>query len=321
MTLISMTDNGLFCPIGKFYIDPNRGVGTAIITHAHADHAKIGSENYITNTLGVPILKKRLGSKIKILGLDYGESIVINNVNVSLHPAGHILGSSQVRVEFENEVVVVTGDYKRALDQTCEGFQSLQCDTLITESTFAHPIYNWPSFDSVIADIYDWWLCNRKKKITSILFAYSLGKTQRILAGLSRFTNDTVLLHGASVDLTQIYREAGVRMLPTVPVSQFKNNSKFDESLVIAPPSAFRSPWLKKFKEYRTGFCSGWMLVRGNRRRNGYDRGFVISDHADWNGLVQTIKESNAKNIVVTHGRSDILIRYLKDINIKANHF
>ena len=159
-----MTDNGLFCPIGKFYIDPYRGVGTAIITHAHADHAKIGSENYITNTLGVPILKKRLGSKIKILGLDYGESIIINNVKVSLHPAGHILGSSQVRVEFENEVVVVTGDYKRALDQTCEGFQSLQCDTLITESTFAHPIYNWPSFDSVIADIYDWWLCNRKKR-------------------------------------------------------------------------------------------------------------------------------------------------------------
>tara|TARA_S200000501_G_scaffold300152_1_gene287147 strand:- start:601 stop:1566 length:966 start_codon:yes stop_codon:yes gene_type:complete len=321
MTLISMTDNGLFCPIGNFYIDPYRGVGTAVITHAHADHAKTGSESYITNTFGVPILKKRLGSKIKILGLNYGESRNINSVKVSLHPAGHILGSSQVRLEFKNEVVVVTGDYKRAFDQTCKGFQSLQCDTLITESTFAHPIYNWPSFDSVIADIYDWWHCNRKKKITSILFAYSLGKTQRILAGLSEFTNDTVLLHGAAVELTQIYREAGVRMLPTVPVSQFKNNSKFDESLVIAPPSAFRSPWLKKFKEYRTGFCSGWMLVRGNRRRNGYDRGFVISDHADWNGLVQTIKESNAKNIVVTHGRSDILIRYLKDISIKANHF
>ncbi len=318
MTLISMTDKGLYCSIGKFYIDPYRGVETALITHAHADHAKPGSENYITNTLGIPILKKRLGSMINIQGLDYGELKEINDVKISLHPAGHILGSSQVRLEFENEVVVITGDYKRNFDPTCRGFESLQCDTLITESTFAHPIYNWPSFGSVIKDINDWWNYNRKKKVTSVLFAYSLGKTQRILAGLSKFTDNLVLLHGASVELTQIYREAGVRMVPTAPVSQFKTSSEYEQSLIIAPPSAFRSPWLKKFKEYRTGFCSGWMLVRGNRRRNGYDRGFVISDHADWTGLIKTIKESNAKNILVTHGRSDVLIRYLRDIDLKA---
>ena len=313
-----MTNKGLYCPIGDFYIDPYHGVDTAVITHAHADHARSGSKNYITNTSGVPIIGKRLGSKIKVLGLEYGESKVINNVKVSLHPAGHILGSSQVRLEFKNEVLVVTGDYKRASDPTCKDFETLQCDTLVTESTFAHPIYNWPNFDIVIKDIYDWWHHNRKRKITSILFAYSLGKTQRILAGLSKLTNELVLLHGASTELTQIYREAGVEMVPIAPVSQSIIAGEYERGLVIAPPSAFRSRWLKKFKEFRTGFCSGWMLVRGNRRRNGYDRGFVISDHADWNGLIKTIKESNAKTILVTHGRSDVLIRYLKDNAIKA---
>ena len=318
MKLISMTEKGLYCPIGDFYIDPIRAVETAVITHAHADHARSGSENYLTNTFGIPIIKKRLGSKTKVIGLNYGDSKKIKKVKVSLHPAGHILGSSQVRLEFNNEVVVVTGDYKREFDPTCRTFEPLQCDTLVTESTFAHPIYNWPSFDSVIKDIHDWWHDNRKKKITSVLFAYSLGKTQRILAGLSKLTNEEVLLHGASVELTKIYREAGVKMVPTVPVSQF---DEYGESLVIAPPSAFRSKWLKRFKEYRTGFCSGWMLVRGNRRRNGYDRGFVISDHADWTGLIKTIIESNAKNILVTHGRSDLLIRYLKTLSIRAAEF
>ena len=313
-----MTEKGLYCPIGDFYIDPHRPVETAVITHAHADHARSGSENYLTNTFGIPIIKKRLGSKTKVIGLNYGDPKKIKEVKVSLHPAGHILGSSQVRLEFNNEVVVVTGDYKRELDPTCRAFEPLQCDTLVTESTFAHPIYNWPSFDSVIKDIYEWWHDNRKKKRTSVLFAYSLGKTQRILAGLSKLTDEEVLLHGASVELTKIYREAGIKMVPTVPVSQFDG---YDDSLVIAPPSAFRSTWLKRFKEYRTGFCSGWMLVRGNRRRNGYDRGFVISDHADWTGLIQTIIESNAKNILVTHGRSDVLIRYLETLSIKAAEF
>jgi putative mRNA 3-end processing factor len=309
--LVIPTEHGLYCPAGNFHIDPWRLVTTAVITHAHADHARSGHQLYYAQRQSVPILRHRLGEH-PFIGLEYGEQHRFGPITLSLHSAGHVLGSAQVRVAHDDgRVWVVSGDYKRDADPTCAPFEVVPCDTLITEATFALPCYRWPPVHVVGQQIWDWWSDNPDRPC--ILFTYAFGKAQRVLAALAQHTDRTVYLHGAMVALTELYREADVAMLPTQPVSSLPRDETFNGQLILAPPSAAGSPWMRRFKNASTGFASGWMRIRGNRRRRGYDQGFELSDHADWPALLDTIRDCGASTVLTTHGRSDDLVRYLRE--------
>ena len=317
MSLISIRPEGLYCSQGNFYIDPWRAVETALITHAHSDHARSGSQHYYAIDSSQGILRKRLGQNIRLTAASYGNRFKLGNTWVSFHPAGHVLGSAQVRVEYKDEVWVISGDYKRCADPTCIPFEVVKCDTYITEATFGLPIYRWQSGKTTAAQIYRWWQNDLERP--SLLFCYSFGKAQRVLAELTHFTDQPVYVHGAVQALTEIYRDVGIDMLPTVPTSKVEKSYKFQGDLIIAPPSGHRSSWMKRFKRPQTAFASGWMAVRGARRRRGYERGFILSDHADWPGLIKTVQETKAKTVYVTHGQNDILSRYLSEqLNIHA---
>jgi len=315
--LITVTANGLYCRAGDFYIDPWQPVRTAVITHAHADHLRAGSEGYILARPGLGIARQRLGDDAGITPVEYGVPLTFGPATVSLHPAGHILGSAQVRIEHEGTVWVVSGDYKRQADPTCAAFEVVSCDSFISEATFALPVYRWPTPAQVAEEIFRWWRTNRERGIASVLFCYALGKAQRVLAELRAFTDEPVYLHGAVASLVEVYRSAGVLMLPTRQVGT-ERKTDYRGALILAPPGAIGSPWMRRFGEHSTGFCSGWMRVRGDRRRRGYDRGFVLSDHADWPALIDTCKATGAKRILLTHGYSDGLSRYLNEQGIAA---
>ena len=338
--LVTLTQAGLYCPSGDFYIDPWRSVANAVLTHGHADHARTGSKHYFGLDSGAGILRQRLGQSISLETLTNGQVRRFGDTEVSLHSAGHILGSAQVRIALGNQVTVVTGDFKRTPDPSCAPFEVVRCDTLISEATFALPIYRWPNPRDVAADIYAWWQLEAARGRAVVLCCYSLGKAQRILAELMQFTDRTVFLHGAMVPLTQIYRDQGIAMLPSLAVTagpeadvadaesiaaeapskrtRKPNKRDFAGELILAPPSVTGTPWMQRFGAYSVGFASGWMAVRGNRRRQSYDRGFVLSDHADWDGLIQTIRESGAKKVYATHGNSEHLTRFLCESGIDA---
>jgi putative mRNA 3-end processing factor len=250
--------------------------------------------------------------------MDYGARTSLGATTVSLHPAGHILGSAQVRIEYGGRVWVVSGDYKRQSDPTCAPFEQLECDVFISEATFALPVYRWPQTSQVVGEIFRWWRSNRERGLASALFCYSLGKSQRVLAELRAYTDEPVYLHGAVDSLVGVYRRAGVEMVPTLPIPADRKTD-FSGALIVAPPSAVGTPWMRRFGEHATGFCSGWMRVRGNRRRRGYDRGFVISDHADWPGLIETCRASKAHRVLLTHGYSDALTRHLTQGAVEAS--
>lgn len=311
MTLITVLAEGLYCEQGNFFIDPWKPVDYALITHAHSDHARSGSQHYIATKISEGILQKRLGNSVNLQGVDYGQRIKLGNTWVSFHPAGHVLGSAQIRVECGDEVWVVSGDYKRGFDPTCEPFEVVPCDTFITEATFGLPIYRWDTGAETCREIHQWWQSDAERP--SLLFCYAFGKAQRVLSELRQFTDKPVYVHGAVHVSTEIYRQVGVKMVETIPVSEMPRNHKFTGDLVLAPPSAFRSTWMKRFAQPQTAFASGWMAVRGARRRRGYERGFVLSDHADWQGLVSTALQTQATTIYVTHGQTDVLSRYLSE--------
>jgi putative mRNA 3-end processing factor len=310
--VLKADSGGLFCKAGGFFVDPWRPADVAVITHAHADHARRGSRRYLALESSVPVLRHRLGSDIVIDGLRPGESVTLGDARVSLHPAGHVLGSAQVRVETEAGVWVVTGDFKRDPDPTCAPFEPVPCDVLITEATFALPVYRWPPAADVAREIHAWWRANAAAGRPSVLFCYAFGKAQRVLAELAAFTDEPVHVHGAVQAITELYRDAGVAMLPTRLVES-RRRSDYAEALVIAPPGAGGGPWMRRFGACATGFCSGWMAIRGQRRRRGHDRGFVLSDHADWKGLIATVEDSRARRILTTHGRDAALIRFLRE--------
>ena len=315
--LIEATARGLDCAAGGFTIDPWKPVRTSLITHAHADHARRVAEIYYASHASVPLLRKRLGDDIDLRGVDWGETLRFGDVDVSFHPAGHVLGSAQIRVERAGETWVFTGDFKRDADPSCEAFELVPCDTFITEATFALPVYRWQPGETVAREILDWWRLMKASGRPAVLFGYSLGKAQRVLAELARLPDvpdEEVFVHGAVDPLTEIYREAGIEMLPTVRVDPSrKTKVDYAGRLVVAPPGASGSTWMRRFAGASTGFCSGWMRVRGNRRRRGYDRGFVLSDHADWPGLLRTIDETGASRVLTTHGQSSTLVRYLRE--------
>ena len=317
MALITVRPEGLYCEKGDFYIDPWRSVETALITHAHSDHARAGSTQYVATAQSEGILRRRLGEDILLQGVAYGEPLKLGETWVSFHPAGHVLGSAQIRVEHKDEVWVVSGDYKRCADPSCTPFEVVPCDTFITEATFGLPIYRWESGAETVRRIYDWWQGDPERP--SILFCYAFGKAQRVLSELAKVTDQTVYVHGAIHVLTEIYRDQGVAMVPTVCTSEIPRTHNYTGDLVLAPPSSHRSSWMKRFKHPQTAFASGWMAVRGARRRRGYERGFVLSDHADWPGLIQTVKDTGAKTVYVTHGQSDVVSRYLQEsLNLEA---
>ncbi len=309
---------GMYCPAGDFYIDPWRGVDRAVLTHGHADHARPGSALYHAAESGLGLLRHRLGADAHIVTHAYSAPVGFGDARVSLHSAGHILGSSQVRIEVDGEVWVVTGDYKRDADPSCAPFEVVPCDTLITEATFALPCYRWPPMAAVVDEMLEWWDRCAREKLPAVLFCYALGKAQRVLAELAQRVERTVYLHGAMTPLVQRYRDAKMPMLPTEPVSESKRARDFAGELILAPPSAAGSPWMRRFNSASTAFASGWMQIRGNRRRRGYDRGFVVSDHSDWPGLIRTIDECGARRVLATHGNTDALVRYLNERGIAA---
>jgi len=316
--LIEAKPSGLYCAAGDFYIDPWRPVDRAVITHAHGDHARPGSGSYLAAKCGVPILQVRLGPGARIEGVDYGESRDINGVKVSLHPAGHVLGSSQVRIESGGEVWVMSGDYKLDPDPTCEAFQPVRCHTFITESTFGLPIYRWQEGAEIFAGIDEWWRANALAGRASIIFGYAFGKSQRILASVDASIGP-IIVHGAVDVLDKGYRECGVKLPETRMVTDFEPKKNFAGALVVAPPSAQNTPWLKRFGDYSDAFASGWMAIRGARRRRVVDKGFVLSDHADWPSLQRAIDATGAERVFVTHGHIPPMVQWLRERGLDAH--
>jgi putative mRNA 3-end processing factor len=317
--LIVQRPEGLYCPAGDFHIDPWRPVPRAVITHAHADHARYGNGHYLAAAPAEGVLRARLG-EIDLQLLPYGETIEHHGVKLSLHPAGHVLGSAQVRLEHAGRVWVASGDYKVAPDPTCVPFEPVRCDVFITESTFGLPIYRWCPDDEVFGDIDAWWSRNASHGRASVLACYSFGKAQRVLAGVDPSIGP-IVVHGAVKPLNEAYRAAGVALPETRMVTDVKDKADLRRCLVVCPPSAVGSTWLRRFGDAQTAFASGWMQVRGNRRRGGYDRGFVLSDHADWPGLLQAIGATGAERVIVTHGSSGALVRFLGDQGLQAEAF
>ena len=319
--LVVARPKGLYCPPGDFYIDPWRPVARAVITHAHSDHARAGHGHYLSHTDSAGTLRARLGRDIALQTLPYGEAIEHHGVRVSLHPAGHVLGSAQVRLAHGGRVWVASGDYKTEPDGTCPPFEPVPCDTFITESTFGLPVYRWPTQPVLFAQIDAWWRANAEAGRASVLFCYAFGKAQRILHGVDASIGP-IVVHGAVEPLNAVYRAAGVSLPPTLRADdEGVDAALLKRSLVLAPPSAQGSPWMRRFGNYADAFASGWMQLRGTRRRRGVDRGFVMSDHADWPGLQQAIAGTGAERVFVTHGSVQVMVRWLSENGLDAQGF
>jgi putative mRNA 3-end processing factor len=317
MPLLSFNDRGIYCAKADVYIDPWRPVDHAIITHAHADHSRWGMKRYLAHHLSIPVMKLRLGQEIAVEGIEYGEVKRINGVDFSLHPAGHIPGSAQVRVAYKGEVWVVSGDYKMEDDGLSEPFEPVKCHHFITECTFGLPVYHWKPQQEIFYEINEWWRQNQASGKTSFITAYSLGKAQRIIKNVDHSIGK-IFTHGAIENTNEVLREAGVELPETTRVTKEVDKKSLKGNLVIAPPSAINSPWMNQFKPLSLGIASGWMQLRGARRRRAADRGFVLSDHADWNGLLEAVKATEAERVITTHGYTAVFSRYLNDIGISS---
>lgn len=316
--MLILTRKGLYCPAGNFYIDPSAKVDNAVVTHAHSDHARRGSVLYYSTKSGEPLLRARLGKSIQVRDFNFGEKFQLGPVTLSFHPAGHILGSAQVRMEYNGEVWVASGDYKRDADPTCEPFESVKCDTFITEATFGTPAYAWNKEADIGAEIYEWWNENARQGLNSVLFAYSLGKAQRVLGLLAPFAKRAILCHSASTPLTDCYRAQGIKLAPTRCLSTIEKNETFTGNLFLLPQTFLKSDQAQILGEYKTAFASGWMATEGRPGYSSYDKGFLLSDHADWNDLVRTVRETGAQKVYVQHRGHGALVRHLNKLGIKA---
>ncbi|MEO9480943.1 MAG: ligase-associated DNA damage response exonuclease [Maribacter dokdonensis] len=308
--LLQFTNNGIYCEKANVYLDPWKPVDHAIISHGHADHSRYGHKKYITHHRNVPIIQHRLG-EINVTGKEWGEIFTVNNVKFSLHPAGHIIGSSQIRVEHKDEVWVFTGDYKTENDGISTPYEPIKCNTFITECTFGLPAFKWTPQEEVLENINKWWAENRAEGKTSILFGYSLGKAQRLLKYLDTDIGE-IYTHGAIENMTQVLRPL-VDFPKTTLITRDTKKEQLLGNIVLAPPSAHGSTWIRKMVPYVTASASGWMTFRGARRRRAIDKGFVLSDHCDWPGLLESIEATGAKKIICTHGYTDIFSKYLRE--------
>ncbi len=310
--LLKYTKKGLYCPQADIYIDPWGNVDKAVIIHAHSDHARRCARSFIAHKLSVPIMKQRLGADINTQGIAYGKVLNINSVKVSLHPAGHIPGSAQVKLEHKGEIAVVSGDYKIADDGLSDPFEPVKCHTFVTESTFGLPIYKWLPQQEIYNDINSWWKRNKEKGKTTVICGYSLGKAQRILFNLDHSLGK-VYTHGAVEIVNRVFRQHGLKIPETTVVTKDQSKKDFPGNLVIAPSSAAGNTWLNKFEPYSIGNASGWMAVRGAKRWHAIDIGFPLSDHADWPGLNSAIQETGAETIYVTHGFTAVFVKWLRE--------
>jgi putative mRNA 3-end processing factor len=309
--VLTFTDRGIYCPAGDFHIDPWRPVDRALITHGHADHARQGHRSYLSTKAAAPVIQHRLGT-IALDTTPYGTPRQIGDATVSFHPAGHVPGSAQIRVEVAGEVWVASGDYKTVDDGLSEPFEPVRCHAFITESTFGLPVFRWTPQAEVAAALNEWWRSSVAAGLTPMLGAYALGKAQRLLSMLDSSIGP-ILTHGAVENTTKVLRDQGYVLPSTIAVTSETSAKTHPGALVLAPPSALGSTWARRFGKLSTGFASGWMALRGVRRRRAADRGFVISDHADWDGLNRAIADTGAERVFVTHGYTEIFSRWLTE--------
>ncbi|MGB0176936.1 MAG: ligase-associated DNA damage response exonuclease, partial [Owenweeksia sp.] len=266
MSLLVFNDNGIYCPRADVYIDPWKPVEKALITHAHADHARAGHSSYLCHTDTAPVMKYRLGADISVQTVDYRSITKHNGVSFSFHPAGHIPGSAQIKVEYQGEIWVVSGDYKTEDDGLSAPFEPVKCHHFITESTFGLPVYTWDRQEDVFGEVNAWWRQNQLENRVSVIAGYSLGKAQRILRGIDPSIGK-IFTHGAVENTNEVLRSQGIDLPETMLVTPEHKKTDFKGGMVVCPPSAIGTPWMRKFGSYSTGFCSGWMRLRGARRR------------------------------------------------------
>jgi len=315
--LLEFTDKGIFCSQGQFYIDPWKPVNDAVITHAHADHAYAGHKHYLSHHLSREVLHYRLG-EINLQTVEYGQTVVKNGVTISLYPAGHVIGSAQVKIEYKGEIWVVSGDYKVESDGISTPFEPVKCHHFISECTFGMPIYQWKQQQEIFTDINSWWKNNAENKVATVIIGYSLGKAQRILQNLD-LSIGTVFTHGVIENTNEALRRNGVQLFPTERITALTTKEAVSRGIIIAPPSSVGTPWMRKFQPYSFGYCSGWMAIRGAKKRRAADRGFVLSDHADWAGLVSAIDATDCESVYLTHGYTATFTRYLNEIGFDAH--
>lgn len=316
--LLEINECGIYCPQADIYIDPWKPVKKALITHAHGDHARWGSQYYLAQRQSEQVLRLRLGEDIRLQTVAYGESLNINGVKISFHPAGHITGSAQIRLELGGEIWVASGDYKTEQDVTCAPFEAVRCHTFITESTFGLPLYQWRPQQEIFSEVNNWWQSNQAEGFSSLLCAYSLGKAQRIMANVNPNIGP-ILLHGAVYNVSEALKKDGLKLPPYERLTADTPKDLIRKSLVIAPPSALNTSWMRKLKPVRTGLASGWMNLRGAKRRRAVDRGFVLSDHADWQGLNEAIRQTGAERVLVTHGYTAVFSKWLQSQGYDAS--
>ncbi len=314
--LLTFKKEGIYCSRADVYIDPLKPVNKALITHGHADHSRWGHKHYLSTKSAAPVILQRLGD-INLDTVEFGETITIHGVKFSFHPAGHIVGSAQIRVEYKGEVWVVSGDYKLEDDGLSEPFETVKCHSFITESTFGLPIYKWHPQKTVFEDINSWWKKNKEQGKVTVITGYALGKAQRIIHHLDEEVG-IIYTHGAIENVNEIMRNQGIPLKATARVTPEMDKAQFVGNIVVATPSAVGSSWVKKFGPYSVGMASGWMALRGTRRRRSVDRGFALSDHADWDGLNEAINLTGAENVYVTHGYSDIFSQWLREKGLNA---
>jgi putative mRNA 3-end processing factor len=316
MGLIEFTSRGIYCKQGNFYIDPWHPVDYAVTTHGHADHVKWGNKAYLCHELTKPILTQRYGLDENVQTLPYHQQLDINGVKLSLHPAGHVIGSSQIRLEYKGEICVVSGDYKVEYDGISTAFEPVKCHTFVSESTFGLPIYHWEAQDLIFEKINDWVASNLQSQKTSILVAYSLGKAQRLIKNIS--SDYSIYVHSSIANLNEAFADAGIALPPTIKITPETKKEELQRGIVIVPPALADGKWVKSLIQPAVGICSGWMMVRAGRRWRSADAGFALSDHADWPGLLDAIKATSAQKVFVTHGSTAVFAKYLNEIGIEA---
>jgi putative mRNA 3-end processing factor len=314
--VLTFTDRGIYCPAGDFYIDPWRPVDRAVITHGHSDHARPGMGRYLSTDRAAPVIRHRLGD-IGIETEAYGAVRRVGGASVSFHPAGHVPGSAQVRVEVGGEVWVVSGDYKVEPDGVSEPWAPVRCDAFVSECTFGLPVFRWRPQGEVMADVNRWWQANRDAGRVSVIGAYALGKAQRVLANVDAGIG-AILTHGAVEEVCAILRAQGYALPPTIRVTGDMGAKTHSGALVIAPPGASAGPWARRFGDFAEATASGWMALRGIRRRRGAETGIVLSDHADWPGLNAAIRATGAERVFVTHGYTSSFRRWLESEGYQA---